>query len=202
MSAELVERLCEGDEVAGNEPSALVDQLIERVLAIGSRLAPKDRPDAVIHLALGDHESLRDGEPIRVHSMKGLRLDAYEQVGSELNRILTWFHHLMGLQNNPSNGLRGDDDQSVGIGHKTVAFTRSGGRFFVIVTFGTNDQQQDLAWLGLPSGSPYKEIFNSSWPEYQVHNEPELTNGGYNAQLRSGDLIRLPSIGALVLERR
>src|SRR5258708_33271396 len=40
MSAELVERLGEGDEVAGVEPRALVIQLIERVLAIGSRITP------------------------------------------------------------------------------------------------------------------------------------------------------------------
>src|SRR5262245_63801193 len=38
MPAELVERLCEGDEITGNEPSALMDQLIERVLTIGSWL--------------------------------------------------------------------------------------------------------------------------------------------------------------------
>src|SRR5258708_22658773 len=49
MSAELVERLCEGDEIAGDEPSALVDQFIERVLAIGSGLAPVDRSGLVVN---------------------------------------------------------------------------------------------------------------------------------------------------------
>src|SRR5262249_56308220 len=49
MSAELVERLCEGDEVTGDEPGALMDQLIERVLAIGSRLAPIDRTGLMVH---------------------------------------------------------------------------------------------------------------------------------------------------------
>jgi len=41
----------------------------------GVRLAPKDRPDAVVHLALGNRETLGDGEPIRIYSMKALRLD-------------------------------------------------------------------------------------------------------------------------------
>jgi hypothetical protein len=58
-----------------------------------------------------------------------------------------------------------------------------------------------LGWLNLPSDSAYKEIFNSSWPQYQVHAEPNVDNDGYSAQLRTGNLIRLPGIGAVVLER-
>src|SRR5258707_897469 len=43
MPAERVERLSERDEVARNEPRALMDQLIEGMLAVGSRLPPIDR---------------------------------------------------------------------------------------------------------------------------------------------------------------
>src|SRR5262249_46986704 len=43
MPAERVERLSERDEVTRNEPSALMDQLIEGMLAVCSRLAPIDR---------------------------------------------------------------------------------------------------------------------------------------------------------------
>jgi hypothetical protein len=56
--------------------------------------------------------------------------------------------------------------------------------------------------LNLPAGSAYKEIFNSSWPQYQVHAEPLISNGGYDAQLYSGNIINLPSIGAVILQRR
>jgi hypothetical protein len=70
------------------------------------------------------------------------------------------------------------------------------------VTCGTNTQQQNLGWLNLPAGSAYKEIFNSSWPQYQVHAEPLISNGGYDAQLYSGNIINLPSIGAVILPRR
>jgi 1,4-alpha-glucan branching enzyme len=131
-----------------------------------------------------------------------LGLDSYEQAGSEFLQVLTWFRDLMGLRNNAANGIRGNDNQSTGQGYKTVAFTRAGGEFFVVATFGTNTQQQNLAWLGLPAGSAYKEIFNSSWPQYQVHGEPLVANGGYDAQLYSGDPINLPAIGAVILQRR
>ena len=43
MAAKLIQRLGERDEVARNQPRPLVDQLVERVLAVGSRLAPVDR---------------------------------------------------------------------------------------------------------------------------------------------------------------
>src|SRR5262249_47482863 len=39
MPAERIERLGERDEVAGDEPRPLMDQLIKRMLAVGSRLA-------------------------------------------------------------------------------------------------------------------------------------------------------------------
>ena len=48
MSAERIERLVEGDEVTRDEPSPLMDQLIEGVLAVGSRLAPVDRSGVVV----------------------------------------------------------------------------------------------------------------------------------------------------------
>ena len=68
--------------------------------------------------------------------------------------------------------------------------------------FGTETQQQNSAWLGLPNGGAYKEIFNSSWPVFQVEFEPERTNGGYDAQIHSGEVLNLPYIGAVVLEQR
>jgi hypothetical protein len=61
---------------------------------------------------------------------------------------------------------------------------------------------QDSTWLGLPSGAAYKEIFNSSWPVFQVEFEQEHTNGGYDAQIYSGQILNLPYVGAVVLQRR
>jgi hypothetical protein len=119
-------------------------------------------------------------------------------------RVLAWFCSLMGLRNDPAKGLRGNDSfQVVRTGRRTVAFTCGAWqRLFVVATFGTPDQAQDTSALGLPGGSPYKEIFNSSWPEFQVESEPEHTNGGFDAQIWSGQTLKLPFIGAVILERR
>lgn len=123
---------------------------------------------------------------------------------TDQTRILTWFRSLMGLRNDPSKGLQGNANyQVVGTGNRTVAFTCGDAqRLFVVVTFGTPDKQQNSAWLGLPGGIAFKEIFNSSWPDFQVECEPESANGGYAAQIYSGQIMNLPSIGAVVLEQR
>ena len=116
--------------------------------------------------------------------------------------ILAWFRQLMGLRNDPSKRLQGDANyQVVATGNRTVAFV-CGASLFTVVTFGTPDQRQDSSWLGLPTGAAYKEIFNSSWPVFQVEFEKEQTNGGYDAQIYSGQILNLPWIGAVVLERR
>ncbi len=48
LAAERIEALAEADEVAGHEPRALMDQLVERVLAVGAGLAPEDRRGVVV----------------------------------------------------------------------------------------------------------------------------------------------------------
>ena len=48
MPAQRIEGVHEADEVAGDEPRALVDELVERVLAVGARLAPVDRARVVV----------------------------------------------------------------------------------------------------------------------------------------------------------
>jgi 1,4-alpha-glucan branching enzyme len=123
---------------------------------------------------------------------------------TDRTRILAWFRELMGLRNDPAQGFQGDANyQVVATGNRTVAFTCGAGQsLFAVVTFGTPDQRQDSGWLGLPAGATYKEIFNSSWPAFQVESEPEQTNGGYDAEIQRGQLLNLPSIGAVVLARR
>src|SRR5262245_39863925 len=44
MPAELIERFDERDDVARDEPGPLMDQLIERVLPVRTRLTPIDSP--------------------------------------------------------------------------------------------------------------------------------------------------------------
>jgi 1,4-alpha-glucan branching enzyme len=128
--------------------------------------------------------------------------DVAPAAATDNTRILAWFRQLMGLRDDPFKGLQGDANyQVVATGNRTVAFT-CGISLFAVVTFGTPDQRQDSSWLGLPAGAAYKEIFNSSWPVFQVEFEKEWTNGGYDAQIHSGQVLNLPWIGAVVLERR
>src|SRR5262249_17905631 len=42
VSTERIERLTESDEITRNKPRSLVDQLVKRMLTVGSRLAPID----------------------------------------------------------------------------------------------------------------------------------------------------------------
>lgn len=130
--------------------------------------------------------------------------DLPDASATDNTRVLAWFRLLMGLRNDPSKGLQGQSNyQVVATGNRTVAFTCGFNQsLFVIFTFGTPDQHQNSGWLGLPGGSPYKEIFNSSWPVFQVEFEPEYANGGYDAQIYSGQILNLPYMGAVVLERR
>ncbi len=48
MATERIEGFAKGDEVAGDQARALVDELIERVLAIGAGLAPIDRTGFIV----------------------------------------------------------------------------------------------------------------------------------------------------------
>jgi 1,4-alpha-glucan branching enzyme len=118
-------------------------------------------------------------------------------------RVLAWFRQLLGLRNDPAQGLQGAANfQIVSVGNRTVAFSCGAGQcLFAIITFGTADQRQDSAWLGLPAGGPYKEVFNSSWPGFQVSSESSSTNGGYAARIAPGAILNLPYIGAVVLQR-
>jgi 1,4-alpha-glucan branching enzyme len=138
------------------------------------------------------------------HGLNPQSHDLPPAAATDNTRILAWFRQLMGLRNDPSKGLQGDANyQVVSTGNRTEAFVcGSGQRLFTVVTFGTPNQQQDSSWLGLPAGAPYKEIFNSSWPVFQVESEQEQTNGGYDAQIYSGQILNLPRIGAVVFERR
>ena len=85
-------------------------------------------------------------------------------------------------------------------GRRRLRVGRISGFVQLVVTFGTENQQQDSGWLGLPSGSAYKEIFKSSWPLFQVEFEAERTNGGYDARIYAGEVLSLPFIGAVVME--
>ena len=58
VTAHRVQRLCEGDEVARDQRRALVDELVEGVLAVGAGFAPIDRPRGAIHFRAVERDPL------------------------------------------------------------------------------------------------------------------------------------------------
>src|SRR5580658_2745248 len=58
VATDWIERLRERDEVARNEFSSLMDQLVERMLAVGSRLAPTNRAGLVVHVSAVERDVL------------------------------------------------------------------------------------------------------------------------------------------------
>src|SRR5690348_12247264 len=63
MAPHRIERVYEGNEVTGNEPGTLVNELIERVLTVGSRLAPVDGTGRMRDAGSINHDVL----PVALH---------------------------------------------------------------------------------------------------------------------------------------
>ena len=58
VTAQRRERVRERDEVARDQARALVDQLVERVLAVGAGFAPVDRAGLVVDVLTGERDVL------------------------------------------------------------------------------------------------------------------------------------------------
>src|ERR1700722_2460361 len=86
MRPERIERVPERNEVAGYQPGALMDQLIERMLTVGSRLAPINRPGRIGHLLPLERDMLS----VALHSQllqicgKALQVLLVRQYGNSL----------------------------------------------------------------------------------------------------------------------
>ncbi len=84
--AQRVERLGEADQVDRDQLRALVDQLVEAVLAVGPGLAPEDRAGLVVDVAPVE----RDVLAVRLHRQ-------LLEVGGKALEVLLVGHHAVGL---------------------------------------------------------------------------------------------------------
>ncbi len=83
-----------------------------------------------------------------------------------------------------------------------LAFSRGeGGEYFVVLNFGAEAHWHSLAELNLPNGL-YRELWNSTWPPFEVEWEDEHGNGGRDAQLSRNEWLNVPDYGVVVLEKR
>ncbi len=80
VPAKRIERLDERDEVTRDKPGPLMDQLIKRVLSVGSRLAPVDGPGRVVNLG-----------PLKRHVFAvALHRQLLQVSGESLEILLVW----------------------------------------------------------------------------------------------------------------
>src|SRR6516162_9910609 len=87
MPTQGVEGLREGDEIAGYEPGSLMDQLVEGMLAVGSRLTPVDRSGVVV-----------DENAVAGHMLPVALHGELLEIGRKALQILLIWKHCAGLR--------------------------------------------------------------------------------------------------------
>jgi 1,4-alpha-glucan branching enzyme len=76
-----------------------------------------------------------------------------------------------------------------------VAFTRDDGKYLIVLNF------KDRSWENYQVGvaGRYRELANTSWPQFNLGGYPRRTRGGDQAQWISD--LPIPAYGAVVLKR-
>jgi 1,4-alpha-glucan branching enzyme len=129
-----------------------------------------------------------------------LDLDVYES-DEAATRVRRWWQELFALRrNNPK--IQGPAPLQVHwVEGSLVAFSRGGNHeFFVILNCSPDAVTRSLGHMNLP-GASYKELWNSSWPAFQVEWEDEHANGGRDALLYRDLNLNIPDYGVVILER-
>jgi 1,4-alpha-glucan branching enzyme len=130
-----------------------------------------------------------------------LDLDGY-LADRDCRRVRAWWRELCLLHRSPV--VQGPSPLEVHFADgQLLAFSRGErGDLFVVLNFGGWSGYHNLGYLNLPGGS-YRELWNSTWPDFAIDSEreDEHTNGGRDARLGRADWLRIPEYGAVVLER-
>lgn len=118
----------------------------------------------------------------------------------DMSHVRAWWNRLSELHEN--NAIKGPSPLHVQFAHdQRLAFSRGDGDdYFVVLNFGGWEGGAPLAELNLPDRT-YKELWNSSWPDFAVEGEDEYSNGGRDARLARSDWLNIPDYGVVVLER-
>ncbi len=116
VAAERIQRLREPMKSHGNEPRALVDQLVERVLAVGAGLAPVDRAGVVV-----------DARAVERHVLAVALHRQLLQVGGEALQVLLVGQHGDRLRAEEVGVPDGEQAQQ----HRQVALERRGAEVLV-----------------------------------------------------------------------
>ncbi len=125
-----------------------------------------------------------------------LNLSEYENdVGR--GKVRQWFKKIIEIRKNDPAAFAWNNISITHIhdGNGTVAFTRDNGKYLVVLNFRGRD------WRNYRVGvsGRYRELANTSWPEFNLGGYPERTRGGAQA-FRIND-VPIPAYGAIVLKR-
>ncbi len=118
------------------------------------------------------------------------------------HRLRAWFRAMALLHRDTR--IKGPSPLGVRMAEgQTLAFTRGEGEeFYVLLNFGGWSGHRSLTDLNLPGGD-YRELWNSTWPEFSVQQEDErqVDNGGHDSRLNHGVGLNVPAYAAVVLQR-
>lgn len=116
-------------------------------------------------------------------------------------RMLNWWKEMIKLRkNNPK--IQGPAPINIHYAQDQIlAFSRGEGQdFFIVCNFSPQTTSRNLGAMNLPDGV-YKELWNSTWPAFQVEWEDELHNGRQEARLHRGYDLNIPDYGTVILEK-
>ena len=141
----------------------------------------------------GEHRQFTQG------SDEAVDLTSYES--GDRWRVVAWTNVLLDTRRG-NNAIQGPSPLSIVYAQdEQLAWVRGDGQdYFIVVNFGGWSGWKSLSELNLPH-STYRELWNSTWPAFQVEGEDEHTNGGRDARLHRGSHLHVPDYGAIVLER-
>jgi 1,4-alpha-glucan branching enzyme len=162
-------------------------------VAMTATLASRGLPMFFMGAEVGEHQQFFNG------SATALDLDHYLN-DTHSRRLRDWTNALLGLRGNEN--VKGPSPlRVVHAAEQKLALTRGmASEYFFLLNFGGWAGWQSLADLGLPDGV-YRELWNSTWPAFQVEGEDEHGSGGRDAHLHRGGAVHVPDYGAVVLER-
>jgi len=141
---------------------------------------------------------LRDYNPGTGHTWWDDRLDlkAYESDAGR-TKVRRWYQKMFEIRKNDQEGLAWPE---IAVAHihddnGVAAFTRGEGKYLVVLNFKGNSW--DRYRVGV-SGK-YREVANTSWPDFNLGGYAERTRGGDRAH--QIDDVPVPAYGAVVLKR-
>ncbi|MFO0911035.1 MAG: alpha-amylase family glycosyl hydrolase, partial [Isosphaeraceae bacterium] len=145
-----------------------------------------------------DDDKLRDHNPGTGNTWWDDRLDltAYESDPGR-DKVRRWHRRLFELRKSDPQALAWPEIAVTHIHNDNgiVAFTRGQGRYLVVLNFGPRGW--DHYNVGV-SGN-YRELANTSWPDFNLGNYPEKTRHGDQAQHIED--VAIPAYGAVILKR-